>query len=134
MDIDARPQFQRRVHAHTLLAFDLATVVTHVLNPVIRVLGDVLRQRRVWRVVPAGRGDRHWDAIKPLSVHIEIRPLPDNFLTRCGRHLDRIDRVGGRVFPGRFNFVELTPDARAVDVTARGEHTHCDWYIELPAF
>ena len=80
--VDAGPQLQRRVHAEPPPRLHLAAVVAHVLHAGVGVLGDVLRQRRVGRDVPARRRDRQRNAVEALARLVELLAGDDDLVAR----------------------------------------------------
>ena len=106
MIVDAGPQFQRRIHAEPAPRLHLAAVIAHVLNAGVGILGDVLRQRRVRRDVPARRRDRQRNAVEAIARLVEGLAGDDDLMAR--RILDdaRRDRVAGGFHPACVDFLE----------------------------
>ena len=119
--VDARPQFQRRVHAEPPPRLHLAAVVAHVLHAGVGVLGDVLRQRGVGRDVPARRRDRQRDAVEALARLVEVLAGDDDVVARRVRDDARRQRLRRGRDPARVDLLERAADADAVDLAVGGE-------------
>ena len=70
--VDAGAQLERRIHAQAPRRLHLAAVDAHVLHAAVGILGDVLRQRRVGRDVPARRRDRQRKAVQAVARLVEL--------------------------------------------------------------
>jgi hypothetical protein len=97
----------------------VAAVVAHVLDAAVGIFGDVLRQCRVRRDVPARRRDRQRDAVEAVARLVERRTGDDDLV--AGRVVDeaRRQRALRRLDPARIDLLERTVDADAVDLAVR---------------
>src|SRR5262249_40906055 len=113
---DAGPQLQRRIHAEPAWRLHMAAVVAHVLDAGVRVPGDVLRERRIGRDVPAGRRDRERNPIKTVAGLIERRAFDDDLM--AWRVLDdaRWDRTLDRAQPALVHLLERAAKPDAIDL------------------
>ena len=119
--VDARAQFERRIHAEAPPRFHLAAVVAHVLDAGVRILGDVLRQRRVRRDVPAGRRDGQRNAVEPLPRLVQRLAGNDDLVARRVVDDVRRDRTLRRAHPARVDLLKRTANSDAVDFAIGGQ-------------
>src|SRR5712692_3839213 len=131
--VDPRPQLERRVHAEPPGRLYLPAVDPHVLDAGVRVPGDVLRERRERRDVPARRRDGDGETIEAHARLVEIAALDHDFV--AGRVLDdsRRNRLRHRAVPGLVDSVQGAAHADAVDFAARGERADRDRDIVFAA-
>ncbi len=134
MRVNAGTQFERRIHAQPPSRLHLAAIIADVLHAGVRILGDVLRQRGVGRVVPAGRRDRHRDAVETHALLVEIVALDDDVVAR--RTLDdaRLYRGCGRARPSRVDLIEIAAQSDAVDFPVRRKAADDDGDVVALAF
>ena len=121
MVVDAGAQFQRRIHAEPPPRLHLTTVIAHVLDPGVGILGDVLRQRRVRRDIPARRRDRQRNAVEAVAGLVESRAGDDDLMARRVLDEARADRMSRRLDPACVDFLERAADADAVDLLVGGK-------------
>src|SRR6266404_4851464 len=112
------PSLELRLH--------VAAIVAEILDAGVGNLGDVLRQRRIGRDVPAGRRNRQRNAVEPVARLVQ--GLAGDHDVMAWRLTDnaRRDRVLRRLDPAFVDFVEPAADANAIDFPVRGEHTDRD--------
>ena len=97
------------------LRLHLAAIVADILHAGVGVLGDVLRQRRVGRVIPARRRDRYRNAVETLALLVEIVALDDDVVARRVLDEARLDRGCGRARPACVDLVEIAAQSDAID-------------------
>jgi hypothetical protein len=97
----------------------LAAVVAHVLHAGVGVPGDVLRQRRVGRDVPARRRDRQRKPVEALAWLVELFAGDDDLVARRVGDDARRQWVLRSLHPARVDLVELAADADAVNLAIR---------------
>ena len=133
MIVDAGPQLERRVHAEPPPRLHLAAVIAHVLDAGVGILGDVLRQGRVGRDVPARRRDRQRNAVEAVARLVEGLAGDHDLMAR--RVLDdaRRDRICRRLDPALVDLVETAADADAIDFAVGGEHADRDRNVVFAA-
>ncbi len=117
--IDARAQLDRRIHPEPARRLELSAIVADVLDAGLGVLGDVMAGGEIRRVVPAGRRDRHRQAVERGAVAIEVVAGDDHLLARRIRHHARRQGRGDRLDPGRPDLLERPAEADAVDLAVR---------------
>ncbi len=132
--IDARSQLQRGVHAEPARRLHVAAIVAEILDAGVGILGDVLRQRRIGRDVPAGRRDRQRNAVEPVAGLVQR--LAGDHDVMAWRLIDnaRRDRVRRRLDPALVDFVKAAADADAIDFPVRGEHADRDRNVVFALF
>ena len=134
MRVNAGLVLQRGVHAKPRGRLDLAAVDAHVLNAGLRILGDVLRQGGVRRVVPTWRRNGHRNAVQALAGLQKVFAHDHDFLARRFLQNARLDRIGNGMVPSFADVFNFAAHAGAVNFAVRSKRTHHHGDVVLEAF